>query len=280
MTLVPTGDLVDSAWASRSGVLACNIVTLEHAEAIVAGAARAGAPVVLQISHNCVRYHGGLAPIARAALAVARDAPGDVSVHLDHAQSEDLVREAVDLGISSVMFDASELDDEQNVARTARVVEACHRAGVWVEGELGEVGGKDGVHSATARTDPTAAARYVAATGVDALAVAVGTSHARPTRDAALDLELVGRLHDAVARPLVLHGSSSVSDAGLAAAVSAGLTKINIATQLNRAFSGAIRESLRADPQAVDPRRYIGAGRDALAAEVERLLRIVAGAPG
>jgi fructose-bisphosphate aldolase class II len=276
MALVPTGDLVQRAWASGSGVLACNVVTLEHAEAIVAGAARAGAAVVLQISHNCVLYHGGLAPIARAALAVAADAPTEVSVHLDHATSEDLIREAVDLGLSSVMFDASALVDEQNVARTTRVVEACHRANVWVEAELGEVGGKDGVHSATARTDPQAAVAYVAATGVDARAVAVGSSHARPQRDAILDVELIARLRAAVPRPLVLHGSSGVSDAALAAAVAAGLTKINVATQLNRAFTAAVRASLAGEPAMVDPRRYLEAGRVALADEVARLLAVIA----
>ena len=149
--------------------------------------------MILEVSHNCIDYHGGLEPIALAMLAVARHAPGPVAVHLDHARTADLVREAVALGIGSVMFDASDLDDEANVEQTRQVTAECHRQGVWVEAELGEVGGKDGVHAATARTDPVAAARYVAETGVDALAVAVGSSHARPTRDATLDLELVGR---------------------------------------------------------------------------------------
>ena len=198
-------------------------------------------PVILQISHNCVDYHGSLAPLASAALAVARDAPIPVAVHLDHARSMDLVRQAMDLGIASVMYDASELDDDRNLEQTRAVAEECHARGVWVEAELGEVGGKDGVHSATARTDPDAAARYVAATGVDALAVAVGSSHARPVRDAMLDLDLVARLRAAVPVPLVLHGSSSVPDDLLVAAVRAGLTKINIATQLNRVFTAAVR---------------------------------------
>ena len=275
MPLVSTADIVGPAWRTGTGALACNVVTLEHAEAIVAGAARAGAPVILQVSHNCVDYHGGLEPIGLAMLAVARHAPGPVAVHLDHARTVDLVREAVTLGIGSVMFDASDLDDDANVAQTRLVTQECHRQGVWVEAELGEVGGKDGVHAATARTDPAAAQRYVAETGVDALAVAVGSSHARPTRDAALDLELVGRLREAVPVPLVLHGSSSVPDAGLAAAVGAGLTKINIATQLNRVFTSAARIQLAERPDGSDPRRYLAPARDAIASEVERLLRIV-----
>jgi fructose-bisphosphate aldolase class II len=140
------------------------------------------------------------------------------------------------------------------------------------------VGGKDGIHSATARTDPTAAAAYVESTGVDALAVAVGSSHARPTRDALLDLELIGRLRAAVPVPLVLHGSSGVPDEGIVAAVRAGLTKVNIATQLNRMFTAAVRRRLADDPLLVDPRRYLDVGRDAIADEVARLIDLLASA--
>ncbi len=117
----------------------------------------------------------------------------------------------------------------------------CQDRGIWVEAELGEIGGKNGVHSPGARTQPDEAAAYVAATGVDALAVAVGSSHAMLTRDAALDLELIAKIRDAVSLPLVLHGSSGVPDDGLAAAIRAGMTKINIATQLNKAFTAAVR---------------------------------------
>jgi fructose-bisphosphate aldolase class II len=173
------------------------------------------------------------------------------------------------------MYDASALDDAANVAATAEVTRSGHAQGAWVEAELGAVGGKDGIHSATARTDPDDAVRYVRATGVDALAVAVGSSHARPTRDAALDLELAGRLRAVVPVPLVLHGSSGVPDEGLAAAVHAGFTKINIATQLNRVFTAAVRQRLAEDAQVVDPRRYLDAGRDAIADEVARLVEVL-----
>jgi fructose-bisphosphate aldolase class II len=144
-----------------------------------------------------------------------------------------------------------------------------------VEAELGEIGGKDGVHAPGARTDPAEAAAYVAATGVDGLAVAVGTSHAMLTRDAALDFALITALRAAVPVPLVLHGSSGVADADLAAAVEAGMTKVNIATQLNKMFTGAVRDQLAADSALVDTRRYLGAGRDATTAEVARLLLVL-----
>jgi fructose-bisphosphate aldolase, class II len=132
------------------------------------------------------------------------------------------------------------------------------------------------VHSPLARTDPGEAAGFAAATGVDALAVAIGSSHAMLTRDAILDLGLIAAIRRAVSVPLVLHGSSGVPDSDLAAAVRAGMTKINIATQLNKVFTAAVRHYLSDEPAAVDPRRYGTAGRDAVASEVTRLLDLLA----
>jgi len=275
MPAVAISEIVGPASTAGRGVGAFNVIGIEHAEAIVAGAEAAGAPVVLAISQNCVAYHGALEPIAAAMLALAGAAAVPVAVHLDHATGEDLVRAAADAGLGSVMYDASGLPYAGNVAATARVSRWCHDRGIWTEAELGEIGGKDGVHSPRARTRPDQAAAYAAATGVDALAVAVGSSHAMLTRDAVLDLGLIARIHQAVPVPLVLHGSSGVPDEGLAAAVTAGMTKINVATQLNKAFTAAVRARLAADPALVDPRRYGADGRDAVAREVTRLLQVL-----
>jgi len=277
MPVAAMDDIIGPARDAGSGVGAFNVIGIEHAEAIVAGAEAAARPVVLQISENCVAYHRGLAAVAAACLALARGAAVPVAVHLDHASDVALVEAAAGLGLGSVMFDASRLPYADNVRATADVVRSCHRRGVWVEAELGEIGGKDGVHSPRGRTDPGEAAGFVAATGVDALAVAVGSSHAMATRDAVLDLGLIRRLHAAVSVPLVLHGSSGVPDADLAAAIRAGMTKINIATQLNKVFTGAVRLVLAADPAMSDPRKYGAAGRDAIASEVTRLLRLLGG---
>jgi fructose-bisphosphate aldolase class II len=271
-------EIIGPAARAGRGVGAFNIIGIEHAEAVIAGAEAAGAPVVLAISQNCVAYHRALAPIARAALAAAGAAAVPVAVHLDHATGADLVRAAVAVGVGSVMYDASAEPYADNVRATAAVARWCQERGVWVEAEIGEIGGKDGVHAAGARTPPGDAARYAAATGVDALAVAVGSSHAMLTRDAVLDLDLIAEIHKAVPVPLVLHGSSGVPDDGLAAAVAAGMTKINVATQLNQAFTGAVRACLAADPALVDPRRYGAAARDAVAAEVTRLLGVLGAA--
>lgn len=264
------------ARARGQGVGAFNVIQLEHAEAYATAAERAGLPVVMQISENCVRYHGALAPLARAVLEIGQACAQPVVVHLDHAEDVRLVHEAVDLGMTSVMYDGSTLPDEENRRVTAEVVRRCHGAGVSVEAELGEVGGKDGVHAPGVRTDPTDAARFVQDTGVDALAVAVGSSHAMTERVARLDEHLIAQIAAQVPVPLVLHGSSGVPDDGLSGAVRAGMTKVNIATHLNAVFTGAMQAALQERP-TVDTRGYLGAARDAVTVEVERLLRLLAG---
>lgn len=276
MTLVSTRELVDAAAANGTGQGAFNVVHLETAEGLVAGAETAGVPLILQISENCVRFHGGLAPIARGTMSIARDSSVPVALHLDHAESEELALQAVDLGFGSVMYDGAHLPYDTNVEVTRRVAAYAKERGVYVEAELGKVGGKDGAHAPGVRTDPAEARSFVDATGVDALAVAVGSSHAMTERSAALDLDLITRLREAVRLPLVLHGSSGVPDEMLVAAIRAGMTKINVSTHLNGFFTRAVREYLDANPSVVDSRKYIKAGRDALVVESARLLTLFA----
>lgn len=269
-------EVLDQARRSGGAVGAFNVISIEHAEALVAGAEQAGVPVILQISENAVKYHRALAPIGLATLAIGRSSSVPVVVHLDHAVSPALVDQAIELGFGSVMFDGSKLDYDANLATTAELAQRCHAAGLDVEAELGEVGGKDGVHAPGARTRPDKATAFVAATGVDALAVAVGSSHAMTERTAELDLELIGELRTALDVPLVLHGSSGVPDEELVRAVKVGMVKINIGTHLNVVFTGEVRARLDADPDVVDTRKYLGPARDVLATEVARLLRLLA----
>ncbi|MHA6695495.1 class II fructose-bisphosphate aldolase [Homoserinimonas sp. A520] len=276
MPLVRTAEVISEAVAEHRGIGAFNVIHLETAEALADAAERAGLPVILQISQNCVQFHGGLAPIGLAALAIARSSTASVAVHLDHAEDETLVREAIDLGFGSVMFDGAALDYGANVAATARVVEYARERGAYVEAELGEIGGKDGAHAPGVRTDPDEAAAFVEATDVDALAVAVGSSHAMTERSAALDLKLIAHLYRAVPVPLVLHGSSGVSDEQLVAAIHAGMTKINVSTHLNGVFTAELRSFLAANPTVVDSRKYFRGAREALAAEAARLIRLFA----
>ncbi|AGZ42768.1 class II fructose-bisphosphate aldolase [Actinoplanes friuliensis] len=275
--LNPTGEIVAAARAAGGGAGAFNVITVEHAEAIVTGAEEAGLPVILQISENAVRFHHGrLAPIAAAARAIAVSSTVPVALHLDHVESDDLFDQAAAHGFGSVMYDASTRPYAENVAATAAAVRRGHATGLWVESELGAVGGKDGAHAPGVRTDPGEAAAYVAATGVDALAVAVGSSHAMHTRTARLDHDLIGRLRLAVPVPLVLHGSSGVPDDELVAAIRAGMVKINIGTALNSAFTGAVRDTLDGDAALVDPRRYLASARTAMAGTVAAALRLLA----
>ena len=273
MPLATTRELVAEARAAGRGIGAFNVITLEHAEAVVAGAARAGAPVILQISENAVRFHNGqLKPVAAAVNAVAREAPVDVSVHLDHVETDALLHRAAQAGVSSVMYDASKLDYSQNVAATRTAANWAHDNGIFLEAELGEVGGKDGAHAPGVRTDPREAAAFVAATGVDALAVAVGSSHAMTSRSADLDHGLIAALRDAVPVPLVLHGSSGVADLDLRKAVTAGIVKVNVGTILNIAYTQAVRRSLDRDADLVDPRKYLDPARDQMADAVAGIL--------
>jgi fructose-bisphosphate aldolase class II len=284
MTVVDIGLLMAQARRRGGALPAFNLITLEHAEAIVAAASDAGRGVVLALSENAIRYHGGAAePILAAAHLMAEQADVPIALHLDHLTDGDLVAQAVDgplrRYVSSLMFDGGPLPYAENLSRTRQVVDDGHAAGLWVEAELGYVGGKPGAaqsaHSPGVRTDPVEAAAFVAATGVDALAVAVGSSHAMTTRTARLDHDLIAALRSEVPVPLVLHGSSGVPDDELARAVSAGMTKINFGTALNIALTASVRAGLAADPAITDPRRYLRAAREAMTVEALRLLDVL-----
>lgn len=280
MSRAGTGELVSKAQARGAAVGAFNVVTLEHAEAIVAAAEDAGTAVVLQISENAVRFHGGrVRPIAAACAALAESAGVPVALHLDHVTEAALAAEAAAAGFSSLMFDAGALAYAENVELTACEAGKAHAAGLWIEAELGYVGGKpDAVRSAHApgvRTDPDEARAFVAATGVDALAVAVGSSHAMTSRTARLDLDLIARLRDALPVPLVLHGSSGVPDDELRAAVRAGIAKVNVGTALGQSMTAAVRQVLAGDPDLVDPRKYLEPARAAMSDTVGHVLSVL-----
>lgn len=277
MPHVAASELFRDASAAGTAFAAFNVITLEHAEATVQGAERAGLPVTLQLSQNAIAYHGGNPrPIAAAMLALANSARVPVSLHLDHIEDGDLFRLADEIGFDSAMLDASQLPDRENVAATRSAVEWARSRGIWVEAELGRIGGKGGAHTPGVRTDPDEAREFVAQTGVDSLAVAVGSEHAMKSRSAAIDTELVARLAATLPVPLVLHGSSGVPDDQLAAAVRAGMRKINVGTALNIALTAAVRDRLRADAELVDPRKYLAPGRDAMVEAVASFQSVIA----
>lgn len=257
MALVKTQQIIDQ----QGFTLAVNVILLEHAEAFVKAAEELGKGLVLQLSENTVSYHGSLIPIGKALLELAASSSQPIAVHLDHATKPELVRQAAELGFSSVMYDGSHLDYTQNVATTKQLVSELS-AKVWFEAELGEVGGKDGVHAPGVRTKPAEAASFVEETGVQGLAVAVGSSHAMLDKSSQLDFELISQIKDAVGVPLVLHGSSGVSHSDLRKAIAAGISKVNIATELNVVFNDAIKQNIASAPG--DPRKFLIPAREAL----------------
>lgn len=277
MTLASPADLIALREAGDGvpAVPAFNVIGLEHVEAFVEAADERRVPLILQLSQNATRFRGGVRPFAAAIIELAAAAAVPIAVQLDHADDVTLVREAADAGFTSVMFDASTLEFEANVAQTREVAKELQARGIWVEGELGEIGGKDGAHAFGVRTDPHEAARFVERTGVDGLAVAVGSSHAMKTQDAVLDLELIAALRGAVPVPLVLHGASGVSDARVVEACRTGVRKVNFGTRFNKEFTATLREALT-DYDGVDPRVYLRRCRDALAADAQHILSLFA----
>jgi len=255
--LINTAELID-----RQGfVLAVNVILLEQAEAYLTAAEELKLGLVLQISEHTIEYHGGLRPIGSALVELVGMSSQGIAVHLDHATDPGLVQAAAALGFSSVMFDGSKLDYQQNV-QTTRALRDELGSKIWFEAELGEIGGKDGVHQPGARTNPSEAVEFVAATGVDGLAVAVGSSHAMLSKSSDLDFELIAQLAATVPVPLVLHGSSGVSHPDLKRAIEAGIKKLNIATELNAVFNASIKEHINLGPG--DPRKFLVPARNAL----------------
>jgi fructose-bisphosphate aldolase class II len=279
MTLSTAAELISDASARSRAVPAFNIITLEQAEAVVGGAEDAGVGVLIQLSQNAIGFHGGFAATFAACRQLAAESSVRIGLHADHIEDDALalavVERAAELGVGSVMFDRATLPYAENVDLTARIAAAGHSRELWVEGELGEVGGKDGAHAPGVRTDPSEAASFVRETGVDLLAVAVGSSHAMTERAAILDLDLIADLARAVPVPLVLHGSSGVPDAMLSEAVGAGIRKVNVGTVLGIVGTERLRTELAERPTAVDPRAYLRGFRSATRDEVARLASAV-----
>lgn len=277
MTVVSTAHLVTEAKRTGRAVAAINVITLEHAEAVAKAASAASTEVIMQISENAVLYHDGeLEPLALAVHAVAARAAAPIALQLDHVTGPDLFERGLGSVFSSIMFDGSALSYADNVAHTARAARAAHAAGLWLEAELGYIGGKpdapQSAHRAGVRTDPDEAVEFVRATGVDLLAVAVGSVHAMTARTARLDHTRIAELSRKLDVPLVLHGSSGVAPDELRAGVACGITKVNVGTALNVAMTDSVRATLATDPTLVDPRRYLAPARTAMSDAVHAVL--------
>jgi fructose-bisphosphate aldolase class II len=250
---------------------AFNANTLEQVQAVVLAAQAEEAPAIIQVSHRALTYIGsgneiqGLKYIAAIGKIAAESVLVPLALHLDHG-TESEVLQAIALGFTSVMFDGDGLSFAENVSVTKRLCGTAHSVGVCMEAEVGEVPKPDGEEydeAAIALTQPDEAAQFAEATGVDTLAVALGSVHGLKAKTISLDLDLLKAIRSRVSTPLVLHGSSGVSDMDIKQGVALGLCKVNVATQLSQAFTGAIRDILDKESELVDPRKYLVAGRNA-----------------
>ena len=266
---------------------AFNANTMEQAQAIALAAQAENAPTIIQVSHRALTYIGsgneilGLKYIAAIGKIAAESVAAPLSLHLDHG-IESEVLQAIALGFTSVMFDGDELPFEENISVTKRLCKTAHSVGVCIEAEVGEVPKPDGKEfnkAHIALTHPDEAAQFEEATGVDLLAVALGSVHGLKTKQISLDLQRLAAIRSRVSAPLVLHGSSGVSDRDIQQGMTMGLSKVNVATQLAQAFTGAIRQVLNQDGELVDPRKYLSAGREAQVEIVRERIRFL-GASG
>jgi fructose-bisphosphate aldolase, class II len=274
MALVSGREVLSAARAGGYAVPAFNIFNLEMLEAAFRAAEVERSPVIVQVSPRSVAY-AGLRPLAALATALAEPVPVPIVLHLDHGPGLAECRAALDEGFTSVMYDGADLPYTENVSHTRDVVAAAHVRGAAAEAELGQVGHASHEHLPAELTDPEEAGRFAEETGVDALAVAIGTVHGMTETGAVLDVERIADLARHVDAALVMHGSSGVDDETLARAVAAGIRKVNLSTALQRVFMDTLRQSAAAPGHETDARAVLGDARDAVIEAARHRIRLL-----
>ncbi len=277
MPLVSTRELLAAAEAGGYAVGAFNFVDMEVLQAIVQGAREERAPVIVQASAGAIRY-AGADYLAALATVAASQAGVPIALHLDHGPDFATAMTAIRAGFTSVMIDTSRYPFAENVARTQEVVTAAHAVGVSVEAELGHIGGVEEEIQVDAQkallTRPDEAAAFVSATGVDALAVAIGTAHGLYQGTPHLDFERLSAIHQVVKVPLVMHGGSGLPDDLVREAIARGIRKINIDTELRHAYLDAAKKVMAENPEEYDLRQVFGPARAAVTAVVREKIRL------
>ncbi len=254
-------ELLLDAQKNGYAVGAFNINNMEIIQAIVEAAEETNSPVILQASQGGIKY-AGIEYIAELGKLAARKAKVPVALHLDHGTDFDQVMLCIRHGFSSVMIDGSRFALEENIAYTKKVIEVAKAVGVSVEAELGKIGGTEDHITVSEKdatfTSPDEALRFVNETDVDFLAIAVGTAHGVYKGEPKLDFDRIKAISDIISVPLVLHGSSGVPEEALKKAISLGISKINIDTDIRIAFANGVKEFLKNNPDNFDPRKILG----------------------
>ncbi len=272
---VTSKDMLNEAQKGGYAVGAFNIENMEMVKAVIAAAEELKAPVMIQTTPGTVKY-GTLETYAAIVKSEAKRASVPVCLHLDHGSSFDMAVQAIKAGYSSVMIDGSKLGLEDNIALSKRVVDVGKAVGIPVESELGKVGGKedDTVSNGPSYTDPEEAKRFVEETGTDSLAIGIGTAHGVYKEKPVLNIDRVAEVKEVVSVPLVLHGSSGLSDEDVRECVKRGMCKVNFATELRQAYLRATRELLNSDDSIIDPKKIGEAAMKAVKAQVEYRIKV------
>ena len=255
--LVTTKEMLLKAQKGNYAVGAFNVENMEMVMAVIAAAEELNAPVIMQTTPSTVKYAGLDYYLANVATA-AKNAKVPVAMHLDHGSSFSLAMQALRQGYTSIMIDGSHSVFEENIAITKSVVDACKPSTIPVEAELGKVGGKeddlDGGDGGY--TDPKEALEFVQKTGVNSLAVAIGTAHGVYKGEPKLDLDRLVEISKVVDVPLVLHGASGLSEEAVKESIKRGICKVNFATELRIAYTDGVKELLEEKPETIDPKKY------------------------
>ena len=275
MPLVTSKQMLLDAQKGGYAVGAFNAENMEMVKAIIRAAEELKAPVMIQTTPSTVKY-ASLAMFVGMVAAEARDASIPVCLHLDHGSSFELAVQAVKEGYTSVMIDGSKLSFEGNVDVSARVVAVAHPNHIPVEAELGKVGGKEDDLEAVAdtNTDPLQAKEFAERTGIDSLAVAIGTAHGFYVGTPVLDKERLSEIRRTVDIPLVLHGASGLSDEDVADCVARGICTVNFATELRKAYTDAGKKLLEEKPETFDPKKLGEVGMEAVTKLVKDRMRV------
>lgn len=277
MSLVPISVLLKKAEEGGYAVGAFNCNNMEIVQAIIAAAEAENSPVIMQASQGAIKY-AGIEYITAMASIAAENASVPVALHLDHGTSFEQVMMCIRKGFSSVMIDGSKLPFDENVELTNRVIAVARAVGVSVEAELGKIGGtEDDIHvddRDALFTKPEEAKEFVERTGVDAIAVAIGTAHGQYKGIPELDFPRLEKIRSLVNVPIVLHGSSGVPDEAIEKAIKIGVRKVNIDTNIREAFVQACRDVLNKDAKEIDPRKVLGPARDAATEIIREKIRL------
>jgi fructose-bisphosphate aldolase class II len=298
--LVTNKELLSAARTGKYAVGAFNVNNMEFVQAISGAAEESVSPAIIAVSEGAIKY-AGFSTIVQMVRLAAEEKRIPLSLHLDHGKDMSLIERCIDGGFTSVMIDGSALPFEENIAATKKIVDKARPKGVTVEGELGKLAGIEDNVSVAERdallTDPAQAEEFVRRTGVDALAIAIGTSHGayKFKGEPRLALDRLSEIAARVPTLLVLHGASGVNqqnvelankfgaklkgargvpDAAIVEAIRRGICKVNIDTDMRIAFTAHVRRAMAEHPEEIDPRKILGPGRDAIAQAVREKMKL------